>query len=188
MRGRSVRKTELAGGGASATRLTRCAGSWLEQAPDEAEQGRIAEAARQLREQRRLALEFYQNQQAADAYCIELLRGPEFAPLHFADALVERMIGQEGEPPVVGADEQDQFSDYLRRAVLAVATPDTRRQLAAQLRRLLPQLTAAGRWRDAVALDYSAFRTSLGNEVTPFLAQMALAGLADYYDAHEDVG
>lgn len=186
MRGRSVRKTQLAGGGTAAARLTRCAGTWLEQAPDEAEQRRIAEAARQLREQRRLAVEFHQNPQAADAYCIELLRGPEFAPLHFADELVERMIAKQGEPPVVGEDEQDQFSDYLRRAVLAVALPETRRLLAAQLRRLLPQFAEAGRWREAVAIDYSAFRTSLGNEVTPYLAQMALAGLADYYEAHEE--
>ena len=186
MRGRSVRKTELAGGGSAATRLTRCAGTWLEHAPDEAEQRRIAEATRQLREHRRLAIEFHQNPQAADTYCIELLRGPEFAPLHFADELVERMIAKEGEPPVVGEEEQDQFSDYLRRAVLAVALPDTRRQLAAQLRRLLPQFAEARRWREAVAIDYSAFRTALGNEVTPYLAQMALAGLADYYETHDE--
>jgi hypothetical protein len=51
---------------------------------------------------------------------------------------------------------------------------------------MLPQFTEAERWREAVAIDYSAFRTSLGNEVTPYLAQMALAGLADYYDERED--
>ena len=186
MRGRSVRKTNLAGGGESAARLTRCAGTWLERVPDEAEQRRIAEAARQLREQRKLAVEFHRDPQAADAFCIELFRGPEFAPLHFSDELVGRMIAAEGEPPVVEEENQAAFSDYLRRAVLRVALPDTRRQLAAQLRRLLPEMVEAGRWREAIAIDYSAFRTSLGNEVTPFLAQMALAGLADYYDTVEE--
>jgi len=177
---------DLAGGGASAAGLTRCAGTWLERAPDDAEQARIAEAARQLREHRKLAVEFHRDPQAADAFCLELFRGPEFAPLHFADGLVERMIAKAGEPPVVDEERQAEFSDYLRHAVLAVALPDTRRQLAAQLRRFLPELAAAGRWREAVAVDYSAFRTSLGNEVTPFLAQMALAGLADYYDARDE--
>lgn len=186
MRGRSVRKTDLAGGGPRAARLTRCAGTWLEREPDAAEQRRIEEAARQLREQRRLAIEFHQNPQQADAYCIELFRGVEFAPLHFSDELVEKIIARNGEPPVVGEEEQAQFSNYLRRAVLTVASPDMRRTLAAQLRRTLPGLVEARRWRDAVAVDYSAFRTSLGNEVTPFLAQMALAGLADYYDAREE--
>ncbi|HMQ34514.1 MAG TPA: hypothetical protein PKD53_27505, partial [Chloroflexaceae bacterium] len=109
-----------------------------------------------------------------------------FQPLHFADELVELMIARRGEPPVVGEGEGEIFSNYLRDAVLAVALPNTRRFLAAQLRRTLPAYVEAGQWREAVAVDYSAFRTSLGNEVTPFLAQMALAGLAAYYEAHEE--
>jgi hypothetical protein len=181
MRGRSVRKTELAGGGRAA-RLTRCAGTWLDQEPDAAEVAKIDAAGRQLREQRKLSIEFHKDPQAANAFCVELFRTAEFAPLHFADELVEKMIANVGEPPVVGEGEETQFSDYLREAVLSVALPDTRRFLAIQLRRLLPRYVDAGQWREAIAIDYSAFRTSLGNEVTPFLAQMALAGMADYYD------
>jgi hypothetical protein len=186
MRGRSVRKAEPGGGGAEAARATRCAGTWLEQEPDAAEQRRIAEAQRLLSQQRAASAELHRDAEAANAFCIELFRDAIYAPLHFSDELVAQMIRHAGEPPVVDEGEEATFSAYLREAVLAVAQPNTRRVLAAQLRRYLPRYVEAGQWREAAALDYSAFRTSLGNEVTPFLAQMALAGLADYYEAHED--
>lgn len=187
MRGRSLRKADRAGGGDLAARLTRCANTWLAQTPDRPEQERIDTASRSLGEQRALAQEFHGDQQAANAFCIELFQREEFAPLHFSAELVEQIIGKLGEPPVVEAGEEQRFSDYLRTAVLLVALPDHRRMLAAQLRRYLPGYVEAGQWREAVAIDYSAFRTSLGNEVTPFLAQMALAGLADYYDEREEL-
>ncbi len=188
MRGRSVRRAERAGGGEEAARITRCAGTWLATAPDGAEQQRIAEAVRQVQGQRAVAAAFHRDSEAANAFCIELFRAEEFAPLHFADELVAQMIARVGEPPVVEVGDEAIFSDYLRRAVLSVALPNTRRLLAAQLRRYLPRYVEAGRWQEAVAIDYSAFRTALGNEVTPFLAQMALAGLADYYETHDDEG
>jgi hypothetical protein len=186
MRGRSVRKVSRAGGGAEAARLTRCAGSWLEHEPDEAEQRRIAEAQLRLREQRAAAAQLHADGVAANAFCIELFRDESFAPLHLSDELVEQMIRRVGEPPVVDQGEETRFSDYLRSAVQSVALPNTRRLLAAQLRRYLPRYVEAGQWREAAAIDYSAFRTSLGTEVTPFLAQMALAGLADYYETHDE--
>lgn len=186
MRGRSVRTSDRSGGGSEATRLTRCAGTWLEHEPDAAEQERIATALRQLKEQRAVAAAFHKDPEAAKRFCIELFRDPGFAPLHFSDELVAAMIAKQGEPPVVEADNEAEFSDYLRDAILAVALPNTRRALAAQLRRFLPQYTEAGNWQAAVAIDHSAFRTSLGNEVTPFLAQMALAGLAAYYETHDE--
>ncbi len=186
MRGRSVRKAERAGGGAEARRLTRCAGTWLEHAPDAAEQARIAAAIRQLKHLRSEATAFYADQAAADAFCLALFRDPAFAPLAFADELVQAIIARQGEPPVVEEGEEQQFSAYLRTAVLAVASPNTRRFLAAQLRRFLPIYSEAGRWREAIALDHSAFRTALGSEVTPFLAQMALLGLAAYYERVEE--
>lgn len=186
MRGRAVRTTERTGGGEGATRITRCAGTWLEREPDSNEQGRIAAASRLLKEQRAVAVAFHKDPEAANAFCLELFRGETFHPLHFSDALVEQMIALKGEPPIVDEGEGEIFSTYLRDAVLAVALPNTRRFLAAQLRRTLPQYVEAGQWREAVAIDYSAFRTSLGNEVTPFLAQMALAGMAAYYETHEE--
>lgn len=186
MRGRSVRTSERAGGGEGAARITRCAGTWLERQPDEAEQARIAAASRQIKEQRAVAVAFYKDPDQANTFCLELFRSEEFRPLVLSDELVEQMIANKGEPPVVDEAESELFSSYLRDAVLVVALPNTRRFLAAQLRRLLPQYVAAGRWKEAVAIDYSSFRTALGNEVTPFLAQMALAGLAAYYETHEE--
>ncbi|PDW03435.1 hypothetical protein [Candidatus Viridilinea mediisalina] len=185
MRGRSVRKTERSGGGEEALRLTRCAGTWLAEPPDGAEEQRIAEAAHVLKEQRAQATAFYRDPVAARAFSIKLFRDERFAPLHFGDALVEKMIAQCGEPPVVTAETEEQFSNYLRDAILVVALPNTRRLLAAQLRRMLPAYVAAGQWQEAIAIDHNAFRTSLGTEVTPFLAHMALAGLAAYYEEHE---
>jgi hypothetical protein len=186
MRGRLVRKMDLAGGGEPATRVTRCKGSWLEAEPSAAEQRRIAEAQSRLREQRAEAQAFHEDADEANAFCIELFRDERFGPMHFADPLVEKIIAKVGEPPVVDEGEEAIFSDYLRRAVLSVALPNTRRLLAAQLRRYLPAYVEQGQWKEAAAIDYSAFRTALGEEVTPFLAQMALAGLADYYDTHEE--
>jgi hypothetical protein len=168
-----------------ATLLTRCAGTWLALPPDQAEQARITAAGQLLRDKRAMALELHRDEEALNAFCIELFRHEDFAPLHLGPLLISKMIAQVGEPPVVDDEQTQVFSDYLHRAVLSVAVPNTRRFLASQLRRLLPAYAEASRWREAIAIDYSAFRTSLGNEVTPFLAQMALAGLADYYDEVE---
>lgn len=186
MPSKSVRTSDRSGGGSEAARLTRCAGSWLEREPDDAELARIAEASRQLKDQRAVSVAFHQDPEVANSFCLELFRGESFKLLHFSDELVEAMIARKGEPPLVEEGEEEQFSNYLRDAVLAVALPNTRRSLAAQLRRYLPQYTEAGRWKEAIAIDYSAFRTSLGSEVTPFLAQMAIAGMAAYYETHEE--
>ncbi|NJM05424.1 hypothetical protein HC891_03220 [Candidatus Gracilibacteria bacterium] len=167
-------------------RLTRCAGTWLELPPDETEQKRILDAAREVKSQRVIALEFYRDPIATNTFSIELFRQPEFAPLHFSDELVAKILEKVGEPPVVAEEDSLEFSAYLRDAVLAVALPNPRRALAGQLRRLLPQFVAAKQWREAVAIDYNAFRTALGHEVSPFLAQMALAGLAHWYEEHDE--
>ncbi|MFV9505740.1 MAG: hypothetical protein AB4911_14385 [Oscillochloridaceae bacterium umkhey_bin13] len=186
MRGRSVRTSDRAGGGSEAARLTRCAGTWLEHEPDAAEQERITAALQQLKEQRAVAVAFHKDPEAAKRFCIELFREPNFAPLAFSEELVAAMIASQGEPPVVDEAHETEFSDYLRDAILIVALPNTRRALAAQLRRFLPHYTEAGQWQAAIAIDHSAFRTSLGNEVTPYLAQIALAGLAAYYETHDE--
>lgn len=185
MRDRSVRTSGRSGGGAGAARITRCTGTWLEREPDIAEQTRMAQAQAALRGRRAEAAAFHHDETAANAFCVELFRDPQFQPLHLSAELIAQVINRLGEPPVVDAGDEAEFSDYLRQAAASVATPNTRRFLAAQLRRFLPRYVEAGQWRAAVAIDYSAFRTSLGNEVTPFLAQMTLAGLADYYEEEE---
>lgn len=168
-------------------RLTRSVGTWLALPPDAAEDRRINAASTLLREHRAEALAFHRDPVAVNSFSIELFRREEFAPLVLSDLLVEQMIQAVGEPPVVDEGEEGQFSAYLQRAVLAVASANVRRGLARQLRRMMPRYTEAGQWQEAVAIDYNAFRTSLGSEVSPFLAQMALAGLAAYYEEHEEV-
>ncbi len=187
MRRPIIYKSHLAGGGELALRLTRCANTWFATPPDAEEQARIAAATQQLRDQRALAHELHQDEAAFHAYSIELFREATFAPLHISAALVGKIIAKYGEPPVVETVEDEaHFSEYLRLAVLSFATPNNRRFLAAQLRRSLPIYTGVERWREAVIIDANTFRTALGHEVTPFLAQMTLAGLADYYDEQEE--
>jgi hypothetical protein len=166
--------------------LTTCTGTWLEHPPDADEQQRIDAAFKLLREQRRIAIEFHRDPEAANLFSIELFRGKVFRPLHLEDWLIERILNNIGEPPVVEEGDERTFTNYLQRAVLSIAAPHFRRSLAGQLRRFLPQYVEAGRWKEAVAIDYNAFRTSLGNEVSPFLVQMTLEGLARWYEMHED--
>lgn len=165
---------------------TRCQGTWLEQAPDEAEQRRIDEACHALREQRRLAIAFYDDPPAARAYSLELFTRSDFAPLHLNAELIQKVLAHVGEPPVVQEDDSPEFAGYMRQAALTIATSKTRRHLSDQLRRLLPQYVEAEAWKSAIAIDNNAFRTALGNEVTPFLVQMTFGGLLAWYEEQGD--
>lgn len=169
-----------------AASLTTSENTWLERRPDMAEQQRVAAAISRLQQERAAIMEFKRDEQAANLYSLELFRQGEFAPLHLDDWLIEQMIAAVGEPPIVDSQDDPAFADYLRRAVLAVAGSRMRSALAGQLRRLLPKFVEAGRLKDALAIDYNAFRTALGNEVSPFLVQMALQGLARYYEALDE--
>lgn len=166
--------------------LTRCAGTWLEHAPDTTEEERIAAASSAVREQRRLTVEFHQDPTAATLFSIALFREAAFAPLHLEHWLIAQLIAEQGEPPDVTDPDDPAFVGYLRRAILGIAHPRLRKALAAQLRRYLPRYVDAGEWQAAIAIDYNAFRTALGNEVSPFLMQMTLEGLARYYEEAED--
>jgi hypothetical protein len=168
-----------------AAALTRCAGTWLAAPPDAAEQERIAAAGKALREQRRRAVEFHQDPNAATLFSINLFRDAAFAPLHLERRLIAQMIAAQGEPPEVADPDDPAFVQYLRQAILSIAHAQLRKALAAQLRRYLPRYVAAEDWQAAIALDHNAFRTALGNEVSPFLLQMTLEGLARYYEEIE---
>lgn len=169
----------------SAVSLTACADTWLEHAPDEAEQRRIDAAFKQVREQRRLAIEIHKDSQATKLFSLALFRRPAFHPLHLDDWLIEQILHRVGEPPLVEDIDDPVFATYLRQAVLSIATARVRRSMAAQLRRFLPIYVEAGEWKEAVIIDHNAFCTSLGNEVSPFLVQMTLGGLARWYNKHE---
>jgi hypothetical protein len=166
--------------------LTACAGTWLEHEPDTIERQRIDVASRRVREQRLVAIEFHTNPTEAKLFSFTLFREARFVPLHLSDTLIERVLRTVGEPPVVAVEDDPAFATYLRRAVLSIATAKVRSGLAGQLRRLLPVYIEEERWKEGIAIDSNAFRTSLGNEVSPFLVQMTLGGLARWYDQAED--
>lgn len=170
-----------------AAALTTCEGTWLEKRPDADEQRRISDAARVLMlEHLPIINDFKRNTELANLYSLELFRDPMFQPLHLEDWLVEQILNAVGEPPVVEDQSDPTFAAYLQSAVLSISTARMRSSLAGQLRRFLPQLVEAGRFKDAVAVDYNAFRTSLGNEVSPFLVQTTLQSLARWYEEHEE--
>lgn len=169
-----------------AAALTTCEGTWLEKRPDQSEQQRIDMAVRMLHSQLPLINEFKRDEQAANLYSLELFRDPVFAPLHLEDWLIEQLIASVGEPPLVESQDDPAFAAYLQRGILSIATARMRSALASQLRRFLPNFVGEGKFKEAVGVDYNAFRTSLGNEVSPFLVQMTLQSLARWYDEHEE--
>jgi hypothetical protein len=165
--------------------LTHCAGTWLAHAPDTAEQQRIDAAQANLRQHRRLTVEFHQDPLEARRRSLELFRDPAFAPLHLADHLIEQIVAAVGEPPVVEDQNDPTFATYLGRAVLSIASSRVRRDMATQLRRFLPLYTSKGCWKETIAIDHNAFRTVFGHEATPFLVQMTFGGLLRWYEQHE---
>jgi hypothetical protein len=168
------------------TRYTRCGGTFLAVPLDDAERQRVYLAAQDLMAQRAAARALYADGEAFNAYCIELFRRPQFSALTLSRELVASIINALGEPPVPDAGDEAEFSAYLNRAAAHVATAQNRRVLASQLRRMLPVLLGQNDLKAAIAVDYSSFRTSLGTEISPFLAQITLNGLAAYYDEQEE--
>jgi hypothetical protein len=169
-----------------AASLTACARSWLEHAPDADEYQRIEHACQEVRQQRKIAVEFHKDPRSAKIFSLELFQRQEFQPLYLSDRLIEQILSTVGEPPVVEDQANPAFANYMRRAVLSIATSQVRRHMAGQLRRFLPGYVSAGQWKEAVAIDYNAFRTALGNEVSPFMVQMTLGGLTRWYEQHDN--
>lgn len=186
MAGRSKTVRERYSHTTYAATLTTCAGTWLEHPPSDAEQQQIEDAFQQVREQRRLAVEFHRDPTSANMFSLTLFRSEEFAPLQLNERLIAQIIDRLGEPPIVEDPDDPAFTNYLRKAVLTIASAQVRRAFAEQLRRFLPRYVAAAEWKKAIAVDHNAFRTALGNEATPFLVQMTIEGLARWYETYED--
>jgi hypothetical protein len=166
--------------------LTASEGTWLERPPTPEEQKRIDAASQVLKQHRRLANEFAADSEAANRFSIELLRMPVFAPLQFDDWLIESVLDHNGEPPVVEDDSDPAFSDWLRTAVIDIASARVRRAMAEQVRRFLPMFVENQQFKEALALDYNAYLTVMSDAVTPLLAQMMVGGLSRWYDEHEE--
>jgi hypothetical protein len=166
--------------------LTACEGTWLERPPDAGEQARIDKAFQELKKHRAEAMSFSDDVEAANRFSIEMFRDERFAPLQFDDWLIESVLDQNGEPPVVEDEGDTAFSDYLRQAVGSIASSRVRRAMADQARRFIPQYVEAGQIKQALALDYNAYLTVMSDAVTPLLVQMLVGGLARWYDEHEE--
>lgn len=166
--------------------LTTCAGTWLENPPDAAEQARIKTADQELKRHRRLAQELAQDTAVAFSFSLDLFRAEEFAPLHFEDWVIEKLLEQSGEPPVSEDPNDPAFSAYLKAAVANIANARLRRAMAEQSRRLVPLFVEQGKIKEALAIDYNAYLTVMSDTITPLLVQMTVAGLARWYDEHEE--
>jgi hypothetical protein len=166
--------------------LTACEGTWLERPPTAEEVARISAAQRELGNHRKQAAELDADEQALHKFSLEIFRDPRFAPLHFDDWVIEQVLDQYGEPPVVEDDSDTAFSDYLRAAVQSIATSRVRRAISSQLRRFIPDYVEAGQIRDGLAIDYNAYVTVMSDANTPVLVQMLVGGLSRWYDEHEE--
>jgi hypothetical protein len=166
--------------------LTASEGTWLEKSPTIDEIKRIDAASQVLKQHRPAAQDFAADPEAANRFSIELFRMPVFAPLQFEDWLIESVLDKHGEPPVVEDDSDPAFSDWLRTAVIDVASSRVRRAMAEQVRRFLPMFVENGQIKEALALDYNAYLTVMSDAVTPLLAQMMVGGLSRWYDEHEE--
>jgi hypothetical protein len=166
--------------------LTACEGTWLERPPSPEEAARIAAAQRQLGEHRKEAAELSADEPALHRLSLEVFRDSRFVPLHFDDWVVEQVLDQFGEPPVVEDEADTAFTDYLRVAVQSIASSRVRRAISSQVRRFLPAYVEAGQISEALAIDYNAYVTVMSDANTPLLVQMLVGGLSRWYDEHEE--
>lgn len=178
-------KRERREGAAFAAGLTASEGSWLERPIDLAEQARIAHARRELGRHRSEGEALLADYDELIRYSLEVFRDPRFAVLHFDDWVIESVLDKHGEPPVVERDDDPAFSDYLRAAVVSLASSQVRRAMAEQVRRFLPQYVEEGNYRAAFAIEHNAYMTVMSDASTPLLVQMLVGGLARWYDADE---
>ena len=165
--------------------LTACEGTWLERPPSTEEQARITAAQRELSNHRKEANVLSADEQALHRLSLEVFRDPRFAPLHFDDWVVEQVLEQHGEPPVVEDEADTAFTDYLRNAVQSIASSRVRRAMSSQVRRFIPAYAEAGQINEALAIDYNAYVTVMSNANTPLLVQMLVGALSRWYDEHE---
>jgi hypothetical protein len=166
--------------------LTNCEGTWLERPPTSEETARITAAQQELGSHRKEAAALSADEQALHRLSLEVFRDERFAPLHFDDWVVEQVLNQLGEPPVVEDEADTAFTDYLRSAVQAIGSSRVRRAMSSQVRRFIPAYVEAGQLNEALAIDYNAYVTVMSDANTPLLVQMLVGGLSRWYDEHEE--
>ncbi|HWQ14810.1 MAG TPA: hypothetical protein VNL77_18570 [Roseiflexaceae bacterium] len=165
--------------------LTHCEGTWLEHPPSAEELTRIQMADKMLRGYRLEAMQLGANQEEFNKFSLAVYRDERWAPLYLEDWLIEGIIAEHGEPPVVEDESDPSFSTYLLRALGSVASARFRRAMAEQSRRFLPQLVQEGKIKEALAVEHNAYMTVMSDAATPLLVQTLVGGLARYYDELE---
>lgn len=165
--------------------VSNCERTWLERPPDADEQAKIDSADKILRRFRMQALQLGADRDAFNRLSLDIFRDERFAPLHFSDDMIEMILEEIGEPPVVEDDSDPSFTNYLLRALGVVASARVRRTMAEQARRFLPQYVAAGQYKEALAIEHNCYMTVMSDAATPLLVQMLVSGLARYYEEHE---
>ncbi len=166
--------------------MTACEGTAFERPPDAEEQAHIAAADRELRKYRLQAMQMGADQETFNKFSLQIYRDERFAPLYFSDDLIETIIEEQGEPPIVQDDSDPAFSNYLLASLSTVASARLRRVLAEQSRRFLPKYVQIGLIREALALEHNAYMTVMSDAATPLLVQMLVGGLARWYEENED--
>lgn len=166
--------------------LTNCEGTWLEHPPSPEEMQRVSQAAQMLRQYRLLAMQIASNQEEFNKLSLAMYREERWQPLYLDDWLIEGIISEVGEPPVVEDENDPSFTTYLLRALGVIASARLRRALAEQSRRLLPELVQEARFKEALALEHNAYMTVMSEAATPLLVQSLVGGLARYYESVED--
>jgi hypothetical protein len=169
-----------------AASLTTCEGTWLERAPDAAELARMKAAEDVLRGHRMEAQTLGADKDVFNQFSLQMYREERWSALHFDDWLIESILKEIGEPPIVVESDDPSFSNYLLHALGVVASARLRRALAEQSRRFVPQYVEAGQIRQALAIMHNAYMTVMSTAATPLLIQMLVGGLARWYDEHED--
>lgn len=166
--------------------LTNCAGTWLERAPDADEVARVTAAVREMTKHRGTQQELHADRTAFHQFSLNIYRDPRWEPLYFDDWLIEQILNDVGEPPIVISNEDPAFSNYLLHALSQIDSARLRRALAEQSRRFLPQYVENGQIREALAIEHNAYMTVMSNAATPLLVQSLVGALARWYDEHEE--
>ncbi len=81
------------------------------------------------------------------------------------------MLDRHGEPPVVESDDDPAFSDWLRTAVIDVASSRVRRLWPSRCVGSCRCSSRNEQFKEALALDYNAYLTVMSDAVTPLLAR-----------------
>jgi hypothetical protein len=166
--------------------LTTCEGTWLERPPDAAEQARIHAAEMTLRAHRSEAAGIGATQEDFNRFSLQMYREERWSALHLEDWVIEDILEDIGEPPIVVDSDDPAFSNYLLRALGLIAGARIRRALAEQSRRFVPGYVDEGRFREALAIEHNAYMTVMSDAATPLLVQMLVGGLARWYEEHDE--